>query len=352
VGVHRIRNLVVAGLVLVPALVLVAGLESGPSSAAGQPRTLPARVFAPYFETWTTNRLIRVAGRSGARDFTLAFIQAPRRGSCTPTWNGDPSQPTAAGRYLPGLGALRHEGGDVIPSFGGYSADHALTEIADSCPSVRRLAAAYESVVRTYGATRLDMDVEDRSLAHTAGIDRRNRALRLVERWAHRNGHPLQISYTLPVEPPGLEADGLAVLRNAVHVGTRVDTVNIMTFDYYDGVTTDMGAAAISAARGLHRQLHGLYPHRSSRRLWAMEGVTILPGIDDYPRKTEVTYLRDAARLRLFAEHVGIGTLSMWAIERDNGACPGRIDSNTCSGIVQAPWAFTHLLQPFTAARR
>src|SRR5205085_2683831 len=138
--------------------------------------------------------------------------------------------------------------------FGGYSAHHALTEVSDSCRSVSRLARAYESVVRTYGATRLYMDVEDRSLAHAAGIDRRNRALRLVERWAHRHGRPLQISYTLPVEPAGLEADGLAVLRNAVRAGARVDVVNIMTFDYYDGVTTDMGEAAIGAARGLHGQ--------------------------------------------------------------------------------------------------
>ena len=348
-GVHRLRTAIVAAVVLVPALLPAAGFGPGPSSAAGQPRTLPAHVFAPYFETWTTNRLIRVAGRSGARHFTLAFIQAPRRGSCTPTWNGDPAEPTAAGRYLPGLAALRREGGDVVPSFGGYSADHALTEIADSCPSVRRLARAYESVVSTYGATRLDMDVEDRSLANPAGIDRRNRALRLVEDWARRHGRPLEVSYTLPVEPSGLEADGLAVLRNAVRVGTRVDVVNIMTFDYYDGVTTDMGTAAIGAARRLHAQLHGLYPHRSARRLWAMEGVTIMPGIDDYPRKTEVTFLADAARLWRFAARVGIGTLSMWAIQRDNGACPGRIGSNTCSGIVQPEWGFSHLLEPFTS---
>jgi hypothetical protein len=45
---------------------------------------------------------------------------------------------------------------------------------------------------------------------------------------------------------------------------------------------------------------------------------------------------------------VGIGTISMWAIERDHGTCPGRIDSNTCSGIVQRDWAFSHLLEPFT----
>jgi hypothetical protein len=350
IPITRLRVLVAAALVLTPVLLLAAGAGpgNGTPAAAGRQRPLPARVFAPYFETWSTNRLIRVAKRSGVRNFTLAFIQAPKKGSCTPTWNGAPGQTMAAGRYLPGLRALRRLGGNVVPSFGGYSADHALTEIADSCTNMHKLVAAYESVVRTYGATRLDMDVEDNSLENRAGIDRRNKALRRVEAWAARTGRRLQIEYTLPVEPAGLESDGLHVLRNAIANGTRVDVVNIMTFDYYDGVTTDMGAAAISAARGLHRQLHALYPHRSSRRLWAMEGNTILPGIDDYPRKTEVTTLADAARLLGFARTVGIGTLSMWAIERDNGGCPGRIDSNTCSGIVQPRWAFSHLLEPFT----
>jgi hypothetical protein len=346
----RLRVLVAAAFALTPVLLLVAGAGSGSGStaAANRPGPLPAQVFAPYFETWTTNRLIRVAERSGVRNFTLAFIQATKKGSCAPTWNGDVRETMAAGRYRSGLRALRRLGGQVVPSFGGYSADHALTEIADSCTNMHKLVAAYESVVRAYGATRLDMDVEDRSLGNRAGIDRRNKALRRVEGWAARTGRHLQISYTLPVEPPGLESDGLHVLQNAIRNGTRVDVVNIMTFDYYDGVTTDMGAAAISAARGLHRQLHVLYPHRSSRRLWAMEGNTILPGIDDYPRKTEVTTLADAAGLLRFARSVGIGTLSMWAIERDNGACPGRIDSNTCSGIVQTDWAFSHLLEPFT----
>ena len=72
-------------------------------------------------------------------------------------------------------------------------------------------------------------------------------------------------------------------------------------------------------------------------------------GIDDYPKKTEVTTLADAKQIESFAASKGVDTLSMWAIQRDNGACPGRIDSNTCSGIAQRPWAFTHLLEPFTS---
>ena len=46
--------------------------------------------------------------------------------------------------------------------------------------------------------------------------------------------------------------------------------------------------------------------------------------------------------------HVEVGLLSIWAIERDNGGCPGTIDSDYCSGIKQPAWAFSHLLEPFT----
>jgi hypothetical protein len=316
------------------------------AQAAGTP--LPAHVYAPYFETWTADSLTTVAQQSGARYLTLAFLEVATKGSCTPVWNGDGSQTMASGRYLADLANLRALGGDVIPSFGGFSADNGGTELADSCTSVNQIASAYESVVTTYNVTRLDMDVEAKSLNNAAGIDRRNKAIKMLEDWATTQGRSLQISYTLPVEPAGLESNGLAVLQNAVANNARVDVVNIMTFDYYDRVTTQMGAAAISAAQGVHNQLATLYPSRTSAQLWAMEGNTILPGIDDYPKKTEVTYVADAQQLLGFAQANGIGTLSIWAIQRDNGGCPGARDKNDCSGIAQNSWDFTHLLAAYT----
>jgi hypothetical protein len=334
---------------LLAALILGTGgaiLTAAPSYAVGTP--MPAHVYAPYFETWTTDSISTIAQQSGARYFTLAFVEVPTKGSCTPVWNGDATQTMSAGRYLSDIGSLRALGGDVIPSFGGFSADNGGTELADSCTNVNQIAAAYESVITTYNVTRLDMDVEVKSLSNTAGIDRRNKAIKIVEDWATAQARPLQISYTLPVEPAGLESNGLAVLQNAVANNARVDVVNIMTFDYYDRVTTQMGAAAISAAQGLHAQLATLYPTKTSAQLWAMEGNTILPGIDDYPKKTEVTYLADARQLLAFAQANGIGTLSIWAIQRDNGGCPGGRDKNNCSGIVQNTWDFTHLLTPYT----
>jgi hypothetical protein len=342
-------NRLVAGAFAVASLTTLAVVvvtNAVPASAAAG--GLPPHVYAPYFETWTPDSITTIAQQSGARYFTLAFLQTPRKGSCVATWDGDAAQPVSAGKYLSDIGSLRALGGDVIPSFGGYSADHSGTELADSCTDVNQIAAAFEAVVTTYNVTRLDLDVESNSLANTAGIDRRNKALKQVEDWAAANGRTVQVQYTLPVEPGGLEANGLAVLQNAVANGTRVDVVNIMTFDYYDGVTRDMGTAAVTAAQNLHAQLATLYPGMTSAQLWAMEGNTILPGIDDYPKKTEVTYLPDAQKLLDFARSTGIGTLSIWAIQRDNGGCPGSRDKNNCSGIVQNPWDFSHLLEPYS----
>ena len=324
------------------------------ASAANSP--LPAHVYAPYYETYlgsATPTISATAQASGARYFTLAFIQSAGKGSCTPTWNGNAFQPITptSGQYAQDIAGLRTLGGDVIPSFGGYSADHGGTEIADSCKDVHQIAAAYEAVISDYGVTRLDMDVESRSLDNTAGIDRRNKAIALTEQWAAANNIPLQIQYTLPVEPYGLDPNGMAVLQNAVTNGARVDSVNIMVFDYYQRRqgTVDMGQAAVNAATNTNAQLATIYPSLAPAQLWAMEGMTLLPGIDDFPKKTEVTSLHPDAQTMLdFAEANGMNFLSIWAIQRDNGGCPGTTDSNTCSGITQNDWDFSHLLEPFT----
>jgi len=328
------------------AAALLAAVGGSSASAAGTP--IPAHVYAPYFETWTTDGITAIAQQSGARYFTLAFLETLSKSSCSLAWDGNKAQTIPTGRYLSDIASLRAMGGDVIPSFGGWSADQGGTEIADSCKDVNAIAAAYEQLIATYDMTRLDMDVEGRSLNNTAGIDRRNKAIKIVEDWAAAQGRPLQISYTVPTTPAGLESTGMAILQNAIANGARVDVVNIMTFDYYDRVTTDMGAAAIGAAQGLHGQLASLYPSKTSAQLWAMEGNTLMPGLDDYPRKTEVTYPADAQRVVDFAKANGISTLSIWAIQRDNGGCPGATGSNSCSGIVQNTWDFSHILEPFT----
>jgi hypothetical protein len=329
-------------------LAATAAVAGNRATAAAKATPLPAHVFAPYFETWTTDSITTTAQQSGARYFTLAFLETLSKTSCTLAWNGSNTDTVASGRYLSDIATLRAMGGNAFPSFGGWSADQGGTEIGDSCKDVNAIAAAYEDVVTRYDLTRLDMDIEGRSLNKPDGIDRRNKAIKILEDWAASQGRQLQISYTIPTSATALEPSGLAVLQNAIANGTRVDVVNIMTFDYYDRVTTDMGAAAISAANGLFNQLKNLYPAKTDAQVWAMEGNTIMPGLDDYPRRTEATYPADAQKLFDFAKLKEINTLSMWAIQRDNGGCPGNTGSNSCSGIVQQTWDFTKILAPYS----
>jgi len=334
--------LTVAAALIVP----LTGTAAGTSAAATY-TSLPAHVYAPYYETYlapNTASIHDTATASGAKYFTLAFLQSTGKNSCSLDWNGNSAQPLSY--YASDIAALRVAGGDVIPSFGGYSADQGGTEIADSCTNVSQIAADYESVITTLGVTRLDMDVEAKSLNNTAGIDRRNKAIAMTEAWAKQQGIPLQIQYTIPVEQYGLDPNGEAVLQNAVANSATVSSVNIMVFDYYiagEGVV-NMGQAAINAANNTHIQLATIDPTLT----WSNLGMTLLPGIDDYPKKTEVTSLADANTMLGFAHQQGMNFLSIWAIQRDNGGCPGTRDSNTCSGITQNTWDFSHALESFT----
>jgi hypothetical protein len=341
----RRAGILVAGIAAGLALCIAPPGGSLATAAPGhRPKALPAQVYAPYFETYQAGSITTTARRSGVRYYTLAFLQATRRHPCAVYWNGVSQDPVSKAQYLSQISTLRARGGDVIPSFGGYTADHDGTELADACTKVGSIAADYEQVVRIYGVSRLDFDIEDNSLGHVAGVTRRDKAIALLETWARARHLPLQVSFTMPATATGLATTGLAVLANAARNGTRVDVVNIMTFDYFDG-TTKMGTAAIAAGTALHAQLAKLYPHKTSAQLYAMEAITLLPGIDDNPSKAEVTTLADARQVTTWAEKQHLAMLSIWAIQRDNGGCPGTVDNDSCSGVAQKPWAFSDILR-------
>jgi hypothetical protein len=228
------RILSLATSIVAAAGVVVAG--SAPASAAA----LPAHVFAPYFEAWTGESPAALAQQSGAKYLTMAFLQAATKGSCTAYWNGDTGMPISSSTFGGDFTTIRANGGDVIASFGGFTADNTGTEIADSCTNVSSIAAVFQNLITTYNISRIDLDIEDNSLTNTAGIDRRNKAVKQVEDWAAANGRTIQFSYTLPTTTQGLADNGLAVLRNAIANNARIDVVNMMTFDYYDNQPHNM----------------------------------------------------------------------------------------------------------------
>src|SRR6476620_11730587 len=103
-------------------------LASSPEAhAVGQP-ALPAHVFSPYFEAYNGDDPATLSSQSGAKYLTMAFIQAATKGSCTVYWDGDTSQPIG-NTFASSIATIRANGGDVVPSFGGYTADNTGTEI-------------------------------------------------------------------------------------------------------------------------------------------------------------------------------------------------------------------------------
>jgi hypothetical protein len=320
------------------------------SNAAQRGGRRIGRVYAPYLANWADENLASIARASGARYLILPYLTAARPGSCALTWDGDPAQAAVSSSLAAQFAQVRALGGDVIPAFGGYLADKAGTDVADSCTSVPAIAAAYESVIARYSVTRIDVDIEAASLTDTAGITRRSAALALAQRWASRAGPGLQIVVTFSGSPQGLNSAQMAVLKSMIAHGVNVSAVNLLAFDYYGASGTPpvgMAAAAISGLQAAHGQLSELYPHRSAAQLWSTLAVTLMPGIDDNPSKTEITYAPDAVKVLEFARQVGLALISIWSLDRDNGQCPGTVGSSTCSGIAQPKWAFSRLLEAY-----
>ena len=72
-----------------------------------------------------------------------------------------------------------------------------------------------------------------------------------------------------------------------------------------------------------------------------------MPGIDDFGPGETFTQA-DAVTVEHWARSQGIAFLSFWALQRDNGGCPGTKGAGNCSGLTQPAWYFSHTFEPFT----
>jgi hypothetical protein len=78
-----------------------------------------------------------------------------------------------------------------------------------------------------------------------------------------------------------------------------------------------------------------------------MLGITEMPGIDDFG-SAETFTAAEAPALLHWALGRGIAMISFWALQRDNGGCPGTQGAGTCSGVAQPAWYFSHAWEPFS----
>ncbi|MGJ5759378.1 chitinase [Streptomyces galbus] len=288
--------------------------------------------YAPYVDA-TEASAHDAAG--SPTTYNLAFVISDDS-ACTPRWNGTHAvdDATVSSR----ISALKKGGASVRVSFGGASGK----ELAATCGSVSALAEAYGAALDAAGSTQADFDIEGDELTDSASVAQRSRAIARLQR--ERPG--LGVTFTLPVMPSGLDADGLALLASANRYDVQVSTVNLMTMNYGESYDGDMGDYAITSATAAHTQLREVFG-TSGAAAWRGMALTSMIGVNDVEGETFT--LSDAAQVRAFAEDEGLGWVSMWSTFRDQrcGADASAQDALTeCSGVRQETGAFAEAFAP------
>jgi hypothetical protein len=329
-----------------PAALLLAALSPAPARAAS---AAPFR-FQPFVDVaeYPPPDLGAIRAHGGVRHVTLGFITASGGKACTATWGGYSQYPGAGPHAyrLAQVRAFRRGSNDVVVSFGGQAG----SELATVCHSDAALSKAYAGVIKGYGATHIDFDVEGSAVTNRAADTRRAQVVAALQRAAVKRHKKLVVTYTLPVLPSGLDGDGLAVVRNAVAHGVRLAAVNGMAMDYGAQAAPHpagrMGTYAIAVGTGLHRQLGKVFPKLSSAAVWRRVGVTPMLGVNDV--ETEVFTLADARKLVAFAKKKHLGMLAMWSLGRDRPCSPPTSStSSICSSVGAPAWAFSKALGAF-----
>ena len=296
----RVRSLsVVATTGFAAAAVLLVPTVSQAKTAAASP-SFPAHYSAPYLQIASSDAADMAADMkaSGDKYYSLAFL-TPKSG-CTAEWedNGD-----SVAAFTSQVKALQAAGGNVIPSFGGEAGG----ELAEKCTSVSSLEAAYANVVSTYNVTRLDFDIEGSVLDNSSANTRRDQALAALQ----KADPSVQIDFTIPVDPTGLESDALTLLKGAKSAGVKVNLVNIMTMDFGNGQNALKDAE--SAATATEKQLAGIYTSLSASQVWGTLGLTPIAGKND---DNENFTQANASTLESFAASNGVQELSFWEVDQ------------------------------------
>jgi len=273
----------------------------GTSTTATTATGTIARKFAPY--VLLNGKATNLVG-THSKWTTLAFVVGYTNGKIQ--WDaGAVNTATLKAK----IDAAKQKGGGVIVSFGGQGAGASgtkyLSELAGKYTDPQKLADAYSAIATALGAIWLDFDVEERALKDTAAIDRRNKALYLLQ----QKRTDLRISFTVPTGTNGLDTDTKALLTKVKNSGVRIDLVNIMTM-YFTSSKTVMSTSvqqALTAAKPFIKSLG------------AKIGITPQIGKNpDKPYTHENFTTADATKVVTLAKaDPDVALLSFWSLNND-----------------------------------
>ncbi|KNF08272.1 putative bifunctional chitinase/lysozyme [Gottschalkia purinilytica] len=328
-----------------------------PSSGGGNnggeedPNRLPLHSFVPYvdFTAWPLFDISQVE-KTGANKYVLAFIVSEGGTKPVPRWGGFSEYNLNHQKDV--INKLRAKDGEVMVSFGGANG----TPLAVTASTPEQLKDIYAQVIDAYNLKYIDFDIEGSWVAHKESIERRSKALALLQK--DEKYKDVKVWYTLPVLPTGLTNDGIEVVKSALKHGVKLEGVNVMTMEfgpYYVPSKLQPGELAkhsISAGENLVRNLKDAYKSvgitKTDEELWPMVGIT--PMVGQNFNKNEVFYQEDARILTKFAREKKIGLLSMWSINRDKEDPNGPWNPNPShdfSGIAQKEYEFASIFKQF-----
>jgi hypothetical protein len=269
-----------------------------------------------------------VMSATGVRWFTMAFILSG--GGCTPAW--DSARPLQGGADAQAISAIRAAGGDVVPSFGGWSGN----KLGPNCSTPQALAGAYQQVINAYNLKAIDIDIENSDEFENDTV--RNRivaALKIVK----QNNPGIQTIVTFPTTTTGPSYFGNLLIEAAAAQQAGIDVFTIMPFDFGSG---NIGQDTINASEGLKNKLKSAFGW-SDATAYAHMGISGMNGLSDQQEQTSTatwTQIRD------WAKSHGLARLAFWSVNRDRG-CPGGGVVSDCSGIAQPDWEFSRITAGF-----
>ena len=295
--------------------------------------TEPGMAVAPYeyFGWGHPQSPTSVMAATGVRWFTLAFILST--GSCNPAWDGN--RPLTGGDDQAKINAIRAAGGDVMVSFGGWSG----AKLGERCSSASALAGAYQRVIDAYRLQAIDIDIENTEFANGTVRQRVVDALKIVR----MNNPGIRTFVTFGTTPTGPDSTGRDLINKGAAAGLANDGWTVMPFDF-GGHTGTMGQASVNAAEGLKNAVKNAYGYSDSAA-YSKIGISSMNGrIDD---SDETVTTADFQTILGYARQHHIARLTFWSVNRDR-QCASGLDADSCSGVSQAPYAYTKIFVQYT----
>jgi len=280
---------------------------------------------APYLYQWAGQTSPTAAmDATGVKAFTLAFVLSD--GSCNPKWDGSRSL-TGSDKTM--INTIRSKGGDVVPSFGGWSG----TKLGSKCTSASALAGAYQKVIDAYALKAIDLDIENTDEFQNATVQ--DRILNAVKLTKQKNPN-LRVVITIGTTTTGPDTWGKRLINQAKAIVAPVDVWSVMPFDFSNG--GDMAAMTKTAVDGLKNQLKSTFGW-SDDTAYRHSGLSSMNGKTD---NNETVTLANWNSIRSYAASHHLARFTFWAANRD---CSG---GGECSGISQAKYAFTKVVAGYT----